>query len=79
MIQIKAALPHAFTLSSKEFFGGLAMTNAVENESDLAKCHPAPLMERSSASGFQIYLIGIIVLGVAALATYQFLSCSGCY
>ena len=55
------------------------MTNAFENESDRAKCHPAPLMERSSASGFQIYLIGIIVLGVAALATYQFLSCSGCY
>jgi|HubBroStandDraft_6_1064221.scaffolds.fasta_scaffold1564140_1 hypothetical protein len=55
------------------------MTNAVENESDLANCHPAPLMARSNASGFQIYLIGIIVLGVAALATYQFLSCSGCY
>ena len=55
------------------------MSNTAENESDLAKCHPAPVMERSKASGFQIYLIGAIVLGIVALATYQHLSCSGCY
>ena len=55
------------------------MTNAVDNRTDLAKSHPAPLMERSRASGFQIYLIGIIVLGVMAIAAYQFFGCSGCF
>ncbi|HYK80064.1 MAG TPA: hypothetical protein VEU95_10560 [Micropepsaceae bacterium] len=43
-------------------------------ENGLAKCHPAPLMERSKASGFHIYLIGIIVLGVVAAGAYQFFS-----
>jgi len=55
------------------------MSNIAENETDLAKCHPVPVMERSKASGFQIYLIGFIVLGIAGLATYQYLSCNGCY
>jgi hypothetical protein len=54
------------------------MTNA-DNKSDLAKSHPAPIMERSRASGFQIYLIGVIILGVAALAAYQFFGCSSCF
>jgi hypothetical protein len=55
------------------------MENAVMNESDLAKCHPAPLMERSKASGLQIYLIGVIVLGVVGAAVYQFFACVACY
>ena len=55
------------------------MSHIAENQSNLAKCHPAPVGERSKASGFQIYLIGLIVLGIAGLATYQFLSCHGCY
>jgi hypothetical protein len=49
------------------------MGNAVKNESDLAKCHPTPVMERSKASGFHIHLIGGSILGVVASATYQFL------
>jgi hypothetical protein len=55
------------------------MRTAVENVSDLAKCHPAPLMERSRASGLQIYLIGAVLLGIAALAAYQLFGCPGCY
>ena len=50
------------------------MENANKSENDLAKCHPAPLMERSKASGFHIYLIGSIVLGVVAVGAYQFFS-----
>jgi hypothetical protein len=47
------------------------MANAMKKENGLVKCHPAPLMERSKASGFHIYLIGIIVLGVVAAGASQ--------
>ena len=47
------------------------MRSAVESKSDLAKCHSAPLMKRSSASGFHIYLIGIIIVGVMSVAVFQ--------
>jgi len=55
------------------------MSTAIENVSDLAKCHPAPLMKRSRASGLQIYLVGAVILGIVALITYQLFGCASCY
>ena len=55
------------------------MSNIVENESDLAKSHSAPLMQTSNARGFHIVLIGFVLIGVAALVASQLFGCSSCY
>jgi predicted ABC-type ATPase len=61
------------------FNRGFAMSNIVENESDLAKSHSAPLMQTSNARGFHIVLIGFVLIGVAALVASQLFGCSSCY
>ena len=55
------------------------MKNAVENESDLAKVDPAPPTKKSSTSGFDKFLFGILILGLAALVVYQVFFCPTCY
>lgn len=55
------------------------MANAVKSKSDVAKSDPAPRMETSGTSVGQMILIGLVILGVAALIAYQFFGCAGCY
>ena len=52
------------------------MRGVVENDSDFAKDHAA---QKSNKSVLQLFLIGIVILGFAALVAYQILGCSGCY
>ena len=47
------------------------MSNATQNKNDLASYHPTPPMQRSRASGFDIYLVGLIVLAVFVIAVAQ--------
>jgi hypothetical protein len=55
------------------------MTNAVENERDIVTDRVAPLTEKSRESGFQYFLVGIVVLGLLGLVAYQVMGCSACY
>jgi len=51
------------------------MSDAVKNEANLESNPPA-----ASESGPSPYIvIGAVVLGIIALAAYQFFSCSSCY
>ena len=56
------------------------MTNAVENERDrdIVTDRVAPLT-KSRESGFQYFLVGIVVLGLLGLVAYQVMGCSACY
>ena len=55
------------------------MTNAVETKGDVANGRADPVKKESSDSGLNPYLIGLMILGVAALIAYQFFGCAGCY
>jgi hypothetical protein len=55
------------------------MTNAVESERDTVTDHVAPLAEKSGESGFQNFLVGIVVLGLLGLVAYQLIGCAACY
>jgi hypothetical protein len=47
------------------------MSSATQNKNNLASYHPTPQMQRSRASGFDIYLIGLMVLAVFVVAVAQ--------
>ena len=44
------------------------MSNVTQNKSGLASCHSTPPMQRSRASGFDIYLVALMVLAVFVVA-----------
>ena len=51
------------------------MSSVTENEGKvLTSAEPT-----KKTGNFEIYVIGAIVLGVAALLAYQFLFCAACY
>jgi hypothetical protein len=55
------------------------MANAAENERDSVTDRTALPIEKSSESGFQYFLVGIVVLGLLALVAYQIIGCSASY
>jgi hypothetical protein len=55
------------------------MTTTTENSSDLTKTSPAAPAEKGSGHTTEKYVLGIIILGFAALVIYQVLFCATCY
>jgi hypothetical protein len=50
---------------------GIQMSKALKDNNDLARFHSEPLAKNSRARGYDIYLVGLMVAAVFAVAIAQ--------
>jgi hypothetical protein len=79
LIQIKTRFPQTLKMHHRNCPIEDAMSTTTENLSDRTQKQPAAPAGKSSTRSVDKYVIGLLLLGFAALVTYQAVFCATCY